>query len=112
MARKAKETKQEEKKNYIEFTFKGKEIDYSGRLYPDLKKTTDALDITPMNLTINGVITIKGCKLMQSDKSSWINFPQYKDKDGKYQSYVYVDRAFSDSELNALVEACEKLLEA
>lgn len=109
MARKTKETK-ETKKNYIEFTFKGKEIDYSGRIYPELKKSTDALDITPMSLTINGVITIKGCKLMQSDKSSWINFPQYKDKNGGYMSYVYVDRAFSDSELAALVEELEKLL--
>ena len=110
MARKAKETK-ETKKNYVEFTFKGKEIDYSGRLYPELKKSTDALDITPMSLTINGVITIKGCKLMQSDKSSWISFPQYKDKNGDYMSYVYVDRAFSDSELAAIVEELEKLLD-
>ena len=109
MARKAKETK-ETIKNYVEFTFKGKEIDYSGRLYPELKKSTDALDITPMSLTINGVITIKGCKLMQSDKS-WISFPQYKDKNGDYMSYVYVDRAYSDSELAALVKACEKLLD-
>lgn len=110
MARKAKETK-ETKKNYVEFTFKGKEIDYSGRLYPELKKSTDALDITPMSLTINGVITIKGCKLMQSDKKSWISFPQYKDKNDIYMSYVYVDRAYSDSELAALVEVCEKLLD-
>ena len=110
MARKAKETK-ETIKNYVEFTFKGKEIDYSGRLYPELKKSTDALDITPMSLTINGVITIKGCKLMQSDKNRWISFPQYKDKNGDYMSYVYVDRAYSDSELAALVKACEKLLD-
>lgn len=109
MARKAKETK-EEKKNYVEFSFKGEEINYSGRVYPDLKKSTDALDITPMSLTINGVITIKGCKLMQSDSASWISFPQYKDKDGKYQSYVYVDRAFNDNELAALAAECEKLV--
>lgn len=112
MARKAKETKQEEKKNYIEFTFKGKEIDYSGRIYPDLKKSTNAIDITPMNITINDVITIKGCKLIQSDKDSWIDFPQYKDKDGKYQSYVYVDRAYSDSELATLIGTLEELLDA
>ena len=109
MARKAKETK-EEKKNYIEFTFKGKEIDYSGRIYPDLKKSTDACDITPMSLTINGVMTIKGCKLMQSDSASWIAFPQYKNKDGDWMSYVYVDRAYSDNELAELVKTCEKLI--
>lgn len=110
MARKAKENK-ETKKNYKEFSFKGKEIDFTGRIYPDLKKSTDALDMTPMSLTINGVITIKGCKLMQSDKSSWISFPQYKDKNGDYQSYVYVDRAYSDEELADLVDVLERLLD-
>lgn len=111
MARKAKEETKKEQKNYKEFSFKGKEIDYTGRVYPDLQKSTDACDITPMSLTINGVITIKGCKLMQSDKSSWISFPQYKDKDGKYLSYIYVDRAFSDSELDELVKVIEKVIE-
>ena len=48
---------------------------------------------------------------MQSDKNSWISFPQYKDKNGDYMSYIYVDRAFSDSELAALVEELEKLLD-
>ena len=106
MARKAKEIK--ENKSYMEFSFKGKEIDYTGRIYPDLKKSTDALDITPMNLTINGVITIKGCKLLQSDKASWISFPQYKDKDGEYKSYVYIDQTYSKEELDKLVEVIEK----
>ena len=110
MARKAKETKKTEK-SFKEFSFKGKEIDFTGRIYPDLKKSTDALDITPMSLTINGVITIKGCKLMQSDKASWISFPQYKDKDGEYKSYVYVDRTYSDEELDKLVEVIEKEVE-
>lgn len=110
MARKAKENKKDNK-NYKEFSFKGKEIDYTGRVYPDLKKSTDKLDMTPMSLTINGVITIKGCKLMQTDDNSWIGFPQYKDKDGDYMSYVYVDRAYSDSELSAVVEAIEKVLD-
>ena len=109
MARKTKENK--ETKNYKEFSFKGKEIDFTGRIYPDLQKSTDALDITPMSLTINGVITIKGCKLMQSDKASWISFPQYKDKSGDYQSYVYVDRAYSDKELADLVNVLEKLID-
>lgn len=109
MARKAKENK-EAKKNYKEFSFKGKEIDYTGRIYPELSKSTDALDMTPMSITINGVITIKGCKLMQTDKSSWISFPQYKDKNGDYQSYIYVDRAFSDEELTKLVEILEDII--
>lgn len=106
MARKAKENQ----KNYKEFSFKGKEIDYTGRIYPDLTKSTESLDMTPMSLTINGVITIKGCKLMQTDTSSWIGFPQYKDKNGDYQSYVYVDRAFSDEELAKLTETIEKII--
>lgn len=110
MARKAKENKKDNK-NYKEFSYKGKEIDYTGRVYPELKKSTDVLDMTPMSLTINGVITIKGCKLMQTDKNSWIGFPQYKDKDGNYQSYVYVDRTFSDEELAKVVETVEAIIE-
>ena len=56
--------------SFKEFEFKGKEILFSGRNYPDLKKSGDKVDITPMNLTINGVISIKGCRLMQSSRTN------------------------------------------
>ena len=53
------------KENFKEFSFDGKEIKYSGRIYPDSTQSSKKVDYTPMTLTLNGVITIKGCKLMQ-----------------------------------------------
>ena len=91
--------------SFKEFEFKGKEILFSGRIYPDLKKSGDKVDITPMNLTINGVISIKGCRLMQSDRNTWIAFPQYSK--GNYQPYVYVDKAYSEAELDKVAAAAE-----
>ena len=108
MARTAK--KSEKESTFKEFEFKGKEITFSGRIYPDLKKSGDKVDITPMNLTINGVISIKGCRLMQSDKNTWIAFPQYKDSKGNYQSYVYVDKAYSEEELDKVAAEAEKAI--
>lgn len=95
---------------FKEFSYKGKEITFSGRIYPDLKKSTDKVDITPMNLTINGVISIKGCRLMQSDKTTWIAFPQYKDSKGNFVSYVYVDKEYSEAEFDKVAAAAEDAL--
>ena len=108
MARTAKTENKES--TFREFKFKGKEILFSGRIYPDLKKSGDKVDITPMNLTINGVISIKGCRLMQSDKNTWIALPQYKDSKGNYQSYVYVDKAYSEAELDKVALEAEKAM--
>ena len=106
----ARAAKKGTESSFREFEFKGKEITFSGRIYPDLKKSGDNVDITPMNLTINGVISIKGCRLMQSDTNTWIAFPQYKDSKGNYQSYVYVDRAYSEAELDKVAAAAEEVM--
>ena len=45
---------------------------------------------------------------MQSDKNTWIAFPQYKDSKGNYQSYVYVDKAYSEAELDKVAAAAEE----
>lgn len=45
---------------------------------------------------------------MQSDKNTWIAFPQYKDSKGNYQSYVYVDKAYSEAELDKVAQAAEE----
>ena len=109
MARKAQKNNKKEN-NFKEFEMKGQEFIYTGRIYPTLKKSTDSIDITPLSITLNGMITIKGCKLMQTDEASWISFPQYKDNNGDYKSYVYVDREFADKELFDLVGILEKLI--
>lgn len=97
--------------DFKEFEFDGKEFKYSGRIYPDSTKKAGKVDITNMTLTLNGVISIKGCKLMQSDNNTWIQFPQYQDKNKEYQNYFYIDKDFSKEELDKAAEAAEKALE-
>ena len=109
MSRKPKENKKK-KDNFVEFEYDGKEFKYSGRIYPDSKTEGKACDMTPMSLTLNGVLTIKGCRLMQSDNNTWINFPSWKDKKDEYQSYVYGDKDFSKEELDKVAEVAEKAL--
>lgn len=108
MARKAAK-----ESNFIEFTFDGKEFKYSGRMYPDNQTETAKCTITPMTLCLNGMITIKGCKLFQSDKNVWIQGPQYasgKGKNVEYKDYLYIDKDLN-KELDALVAELEKLLD-
>lgn len=109
MARKGNGKKADKTANYKEFEYDGKEFKYSGRIYPDSKKSTDKCDITPLNLTLNGVITIKGCKLMQTDDNTWISFPQWQDKDKNWQSYFYIPKDFE--EMDKVAEAAEKVLD-
>lgn len=95
---------------YKEFSFNGKEFSYTGRIYPSMTNKGDKVDVTPMNITLNGVITIKGCKLMQSDKNTWIAFPNYKAKNGEYNSYIYVDKEFSQAEIDKVAAAAEEAI--
>lgn len=99
--------------NFIEFEYDGKEFKYSGRMYPENQKETQKCTITPMTLCLNGVITIKGCKLFQSDKNAWIQGPQYesgKGKNAEYKDYLYIDKDLN-KELDGLLEELEKLLD-
>ena len=102
--------KAESKQDFKEFQYDGKEFRYTGRIWPESKKVGDKVDITNMTLTLNGVLTIKGCKLMQSDKNTWIAFPSYQAKDKTYSSYVYTDKEFSEAELDKVAEAIEGVL--
>lgn len=95
-------------KEFKEFTYDGKEFKYTGRIWPGLKNSGQNADRTPMNLTLNGVITIKGCKLIQTDKSVFISFPQYKKQDGSYDSYIFTPKEYT--ELDEVAKAAEKVL--
>lgn len=109
MARKS--TKKEA--DYIEFEYDGKEFKYSGRMYPENQKETQKCTITPMSLCLNGVITIKGCKLFQTDKNAWIQGPQYESGKGKnteYKDYLYIDKDLN-KEMDGLIAELEKLLD-
>lgn len=61
---------------------------------------------TTFTLVLNGV-EIHNCKVGErKDGNSFISFPSYKGKDGKYYSYVYfrLSEADSDAILQALAE--------
>ena len=103
--------RQKKEAEFIEFKYDGKEFQYSGRLYPQSKKDTAKCTITPMTLCLNGVITIKGCKLFQTDKSAWIQGPQYSyGEKNEWKDYLYIDKALN-KELDGLLYELEKLLQ-
>lgn len=95
---------------YKDVEFTGKEFKYTVRIWNTLTKKGDKIDVTPMTVTLNGVLSVKGCKLIQSDNATWISFPQYKDKDGQYVSYIYTDKEFSQAEIDELAKAIEEAI--
>ena len=77
---------------FKEFNFESENYTFSGRIYPDLAKTYGKVKSIPLSLTIDDLMSIKGCSLKVTDKNTWISFPEYKNKNGDYVSYVYVDK--------------------
>ena len=63
---------------------------------------------TTFTLVLNGV-EIHGCKVAErKDGNSFISFPSYKGKDGKWYSYVYF--RFSEADTDAILkELAEQL---
>lgn len=63
---------------------------------------------TTFTLVLNG-IEIHGCKVGErKDGNSFISFPSYKGKDGKWYSYVYF--RFSEADTDAILkELAEQL---
>ena len=74
--------------NFKEFSFESGANVANGRVYLEGSKRGKA-DIYGFSLTINGLV-IRGCKLVVTDKSNFISFPQYKTKDGDYKSLVFM----------------------
>lgn len=74
--------------NFKEFSFESGANVANGRVYLEVRKT-DKADIYGLSLTINGLV-IRGCKLVVTDKSNFISFPQYKTNDGDYESLVFM----------------------
>ena len=95
-------------KEFIEFELKGKNFDYSGRLYPANKREAGKLTIYPMSLCINGVITIKGCSFYETANNMWVGGPQYKAGDD-YKDYLYIDKELN-AEMDALANVIEKVI--
>ena len=110
MAKDKKDTKKKNSKNdFAEFEFEGNEFKYTGRIYTERQKKTKKCTITPFSLTINGLITIKGCKLFVTDKNKWIQGPQYEYND-EYNDYMYIAKELYD-ELDDLCDAIEEAID-
>ena len=88
----AKKNAPEKAKGFKEFNYESENYTFSGRIYPDLAKTYGKVTCTPLSITIDDLMSIMGCILKQTDKNAWISFPEYKNKNGDYVSYVYVDK--------------------
>ena len=102
----AKRTKEN---NFIEFNMKGKEFDYSGRIFADSKREAGKLTIYPMSLCINGLLTIKGCSYYETSKNCWIGGPQFKSGDD-YKDFLYIDKALNP-DMDRLAEEIGKLVD-
>lgn len=101
MAKATKETK----KTFKEFNVTGSNGNtFVGRLWLENVKETEKAVITPLSLTINGLVIV-GCKLIESEKGSFISFPQYLGKDGEYKDLVFFTSKDDFSDLKELVEA-------
>lgn len=84
-----KNTSTKETNNFKEFSFESGANVANGRIYTDSYKDTGKSEIYGLSLTINGLV-IRGCKLVVTDKSNFISFPQYKSKNGDYESLVFM----------------------
>lgn len=63
---------------------------------------------TTFTLVLNGV-EIHNCKVGErKDGNSFISFPSYKGKDGKWYSYVYFK--FSEADTDAILQALAEAL--
>ena len=84
-----RKTNSKKESNFKEFSFESGANVANGRIYPESYKDTGKAEIYGLSLTINGLV-IRGCKLVVTDKSNFISFPQYKTKDGDYESLVFM----------------------
>lgn len=100
----AKANTKKETKAYKEFNFTGENGNqFDGRVWLENVKETEKAVITPISITINGLVVV-GCKLVESSKGAFISFPQYHGKDGDYKSMVFFTKKEDLDDLKALAE--------
>lgn len=95
--------------NYKEFKFTGKTFEYSGRIYAPTAGKGKIIKSYGMNLCLNGVITIKGVRLVETESNIFLTYPQYVNQKEEYVPYIYVDKELN-SEMDDLVTYLMKLL--
>lgn len=86
----------------------GVHYDYVCRVYVNNAKTFGKVTSVPVSLTIDNLITIKGCHYKYTEKNNWIEFPEYKSGD-EYKSYFYIDEEMND-DLNMIAAAIAPLV--
>ncbi len=92
-----KKEEKKEFKNFAEFSYEGTTFSYTGRVYRPEEGKGKILKSAYVSITLNGVFTLKGCYLKETEESYLLSFPQYKTKDG-YNPYVFLDKDFYESE--------------
>lgn len=97
----------EKKVNFKEFKYTGKTFEYTGRVFPSKEGIGKVKRKWGLTICLNGVFSLKGCQLVETESNVFITYPQYyvesKTKnDGTWNSYVYVDKELNE-ELDAFV---------
>lgn len=101
---KSKKEEKKEKATFIEFDFKSESFDFSGRVYPgetQNSKNGNQYRRSYLSLCINGLITINGCNLVETESATFISFPGYQTKDGENKSFIFTNKDIRD-ELESL----------
>lgn len=90
MPKKKNEEKREVVK-FAEFKYSGKVFDYSGRVYQKQEGKGKVISRAGVQLCLNGVLTIKGIHLVDTEDQYFLAFPQYK-SGNDWKSYVYIPK--------------------
>jgi DNA-binding cell septation regulator SpoVG len=99
----AKKSANKETKEFKEFKHTGTTFEYTGRVYPAKEGKGKVKNTYYLSITLNGVLTINGCYLVETENNCFIKWPQYKSGDD-YKSYIFTDKEFN-KELDGVVFA-------
>ena len=102
-----KEAKKENK--FKECKVSGEIFEYNIRIFPKTAGKGKILNRWYMTIELNNALSIKGCYLTETESNVFITFPQYSDKDGKWNSYFYQSEELK-KELDNVVSKLMKLV--
>lgn len=100
--------KKTSKNEFKEFSFSGKNFEYSGRIYPSREGSGKVLRSWGMYLCLNGVFTLSGVRLTETKSNIFLSYPSYQSGDD-YKSYVFIDDDGKE-DIDRLVEYLCKLV--
>ena len=106
----AASTKEAKKENkFKELKVSGEIFEYNIRIFPKTAGNGKILNRWYMTIELNNALSIKGCYLTETESNVFITFPQYSDKDGKWNSYFYQSEDLK-KELDTVVSKLMKLV--